>query len=138
MTSGAFIKFVPSHSCVLFDTPPQPGIGGFQFVLMQGLSWAFVSMSLAVFLIHLFNAPLISFFGDADILVAPPSIVSAGIAGLLGQLTMTASLFVYKKGDSIYTEQEVSSDSMLFLTIPYFISSIRKSQHCSALLVSFS
>jgi hypothetical protein len=71
----------------------QPGVGGFKFVLLQALSWAFFSISMCIFGAHLLSLPALGVVQNRNML---PSMVSGGIAGVLGELLMTASLFVYR------------------------------------------
>ena len=74
----------------------QPGIGGVKFVALQAFSWALFSIAMCIFGVHLFGAALQLQFPGAPVIQSPPSMVTGGIAGLLGELFLTASLFVFK------------------------------------------
>ena len=69
----------------------QPGSGGVKFVVLQGMSWGFFSIAMCIFIAH-----FLSYTGYLDPWPLP-SMVSGGISGLLAQLLLTASLFVYKE-----------------------------------------
>eukprot|EP00042_Codosiga_hollandica_P046386 m.487527 g.487527 ORF g.487527 m.487527 type:complete len:665 (+) comp57225_c0_seq1:169-2163(+) len=75
----------------------QPGIGGFKFVVLQGLSWALFSISLCIFIAHFlaYTDTVRSFLLEAEVLDSVPTLVTAGITALLSQLLLTTSLFYY-------------------------------------------
>ena len=74
----------------------QPGLGGFEFVVLQAFGWALFSIAMCIFLVHLFGNVLHDIFPEFGPLDSPPSMVTGGIAGLLSELLLTASLFVFK------------------------------------------
>ncbi len=70
-------------------------MGGFLFVTLQALGWAFFSMSLVIFMLHLdildIGTPLLAAAG----VTVRPSIFSAGIGGVIAEVCTASSLLVY-------------------------------------------
>jgi hypothetical protein len=91
----------------------QPGIGGVKFVILQAMSWGFFSIAMCIFIAH-----FLMYFGYFNQLPLP-TMVSGGISGLLAQLLLTSSLFVYKHQDK--SEAVLPQQSSAFYRLIRFL-----------------
>eukprot|EP00300_Choanocystis_sp_HF-7_P003265 c12487_g1_i1.p1 GENE.c12487_g1_i1~~c12487_g1_i1.p1 ORF type:complete len:841 (+),score=118.35 c12487_g1_i1:30-2552(+) len=78
----------------------QPGKGGPVFVALQGLGWTVISLSLSVFLLHLFSSHpwALAIREQVTALTALqiPSMVWAGVGGVLGEILLAVSLLAFE------------------------------------------
>jgi type IV secretory pathway TrbF-like protein len=66
-------------------------MGGFLFVMLQALGWAFFSMSLIIFMLLDIGTPLLAAAG----VTVRPSLFSAGVGGVIAEVCTASSLLVY-------------------------------------------